>query len=113
MINCQDNKKTNNNDMNENNAMNKNDMMNKYDAMNLNNDNTDNNNTKYTPPNISDVRNLDTPLKEGNLAVTNSATETTISNKPKRGIDPKGKNVIKIHKRKRYSSANDVQKFEK
>jgi chaperonin GroEL (HSP60 family) len=88
--------------MNENNTMNENDTMNKNDAMNLINNNTDNNNTKYSPLNISDVRNLDTPLKEGNLsdgnhtklspisttinlAVMISATEITISEKPKQG----------------------------
>jgi hypothetical protein len=65
MIDCQNNKKTNNNDMNENNTMNENDTTNKNDAMNLINDNTDDNNTKYTPPNISDVKNTYTSLKEG------------------------------------------------
>jgi hypothetical protein len=102
MIDFQDNKKTNTNDMNENNKINENDTMDKNDAMNLINDNTDDNNTKYASQNISDVTNPDTSLKEGNLsdgnhtklspvsttinlAITNSAIETTISEKPKRG----------------------------
>jgi hypothetical protein len=52
-----------------------------------------------------------------NLAVTNSAIETTISEKTKtrenkKTIDPKGNNVIKPYKRKEYSSDNKNLRYE-
>jgi hypothetical protein len=94
VIEIEDNYATRNNDMN------KNDMMNGNDAIKPINSNTENNNTEHIPQNISNVNNLDPPLKEDslsdgnhaklspvsmttNLAVTNDTTEVTAKEKPK------------------------------